>query len=230
MWRHGIQHNDGRIGEGAPRLPASASTAFPGRKASAAKSRADWPTPSVVGLRDSTPAVFQLSLFDKWATKKGLTTTQKLVGYFKEMAQMFVKSGYQRACLAGKFSTEIAATSEVFRDQLSTQMHTWQERIVEVLRQGQRNGDVRDDQTAEQLADAVLSLIQGSFVIALSTRNKRTPDIGGRHHRPHHRRTAHPCRITNPPGNEATVDDAPAAPIGMAGAGAQSPGGGAALT
>lgn len=117
---------------------------------------------------------FQLALFDKWATKKGLTTTQKLVGYFKEMAQMFVKSGYQRACLAGKFSTEIAATSELFRDQLSTQMHTWQERIVEVLRQGQRNGDVRDDQTAEQLADAVLSLIQGSFVIALSTRNKRT--------------------------------------------------------
>ena len=28
---------------------------------------------------------FQLSLFDKWATKKGLTTTQKLVGYFTEM-------------------------------------------------------------------------------------------------------------------------------------------------
>ena len=39
---------------------------------------------------------------------------------------------------------------------------------------GQANGDVRQDRTADDLADAVLSLIQGSFVVALSTRDKHT--------------------------------------------------------
>lgn len=117
---------------------------------------------------------FQIDLLDKWAAKKGLTTTQKLVGYFKEMSGIFVKSGYQRACLAGKFSSEIAATSELFREQLGGQMHAWQQRVIGLLRQGQERGDVRTDQSAEQLADAVLSLIQGAFVITLSTRDKHT--------------------------------------------------------
>jgi TetR/AcrR family transcriptional repressor of nem operon len=117
---------------------------------------------------------FQLDLFDKWAVKKNLSTSAKLVGYFKEISQIFVKSGYQRACLVGKFSTEVSAGSEVFRTQLDSQMQSWKGRIVELLAAGQADGDVRQDRTAEDLADAVLSLIQGSLVIVLSTRDKHT--------------------------------------------------------
>jgi TetR/AcrR family transcriptional repressor of nem operon len=117
---------------------------------------------------------FQIDLFHKWAVKKNLSTSAKLVGYFKEISQIFVKSGYQRACLVGKFSTEVAAASDSFREQLGTQMQQWKASIVELLAAGQADGDVRQDRTAEDLADAVLSLIQGSLVIALSTRDKHT--------------------------------------------------------
>jgi TetR/AcrR family transcriptional repressor of nem operon len=117
---------------------------------------------------------FQIDLFHKWAAKKGLTTSQQLAGYFTEMSQIFVKSGYQRACLTGKFSTEVAATSELFRQQLGGQLQAWTSSLVELLRHGQENGDVRGDRTAEELADAALALIQGAFVIALATRDKHT--------------------------------------------------------
>jgi TetR/AcrR family transcriptional repressor of nem operon len=117
---------------------------------------------------------FQVDLFHNWASKQGLTTSERLTGYFKEMSQIFVKSGYQRACLVGKFSTEVAAASDPFRAQLREQIQAWKQDIVELLQQGQANGDVRRDRTAEDLADAVLSLIQGAFVLALSTRDKRT--------------------------------------------------------
>lgn len=117
---------------------------------------------------------FQMDLFAKWAAKKNVSTSAKLVGYFREISQIFVKSGYQRACLVGKFSTEVAAGSEVFRGQLDAQMQRWKSGIVELLAAGQAAGDVRQDRTAEDLADAVLSLIQGSLVIALSTRDKHT--------------------------------------------------------
>jgi TetR/AcrR family transcriptional repressor of nem operon len=116
----------------------------------------------------------QIDLFHKWAAKKNLSTSDKLVGYFKEMSRTFVKSGYQRACLVGKFSTEVAPASELFREQLDTHMRSWKVGIVELLTAGQASGDVRQDRTAEDLADAVLSLIQGSLVIALSTRDKHT--------------------------------------------------------
>jgi TetR/AcrR family transcriptional repressor of nem operon len=115
---------------------------------------------------------FQIDLLHKWAAKKNLSTSAKLVGYFKEISQIFIKSGYQRACLTGKFSTEVAAASEPFREQLDGQLRAWKAGIVELLSAGQSDGDVRQDRTAEDLADAVLSLIQGSLLIALSTRDK----------------------------------------------------------
>jgi TetR/AcrR family transcriptional regulator, transcriptional repressor for nem operon len=117
---------------------------------------------------------FQTDLFDTWAAKKDVPTADKLAGYFKELSQLFVKSGYQRACLTGKFSTEVAASSELFRDQLAAQIESWKSKIVGLLQQGQENGDVRRDRTPEELANGVLSLIQGAFVLALSTRDKHT--------------------------------------------------------
>ena len=117
---------------------------------------------------------FQVDLFHKWARKESLTTPEKLAGYFKEMSQIFVKSGYQRACLAGKFSTEVAATSELFREQVGRQLRVWKDGLVELLREGQHNGDIRQDRRAEDLADGVLALIQGAFVIALSTHDKHS--------------------------------------------------------
>jgi TetR/AcrR family transcriptional repressor of nem operon len=117
---------------------------------------------------------FQTDLFDKWAAKKDVPTADKLAGYFKELSALFVKSGYQRACLAGKFSTEVAASSEEFRDQLAGQIESWKSRIVDLLRQGQAAGDVREDRAPEELANGVLSLIQGAFVLAISTRDKDT--------------------------------------------------------
>lgn len=118
--------------------------------------------------------VFQRNLFGKWSTKKDLSTIEKLVGYAKEMARIFVKSGYQHGCLAGKLSTEVAAQSDFFRGHLSEAIDEWQASLTELLAAGQQRGDVRADRPAEEMAAAVLSLIQGTFVLALSTRDKRT--------------------------------------------------------
>ncbi|WP_431972011.1 TetR/AcrR family transcriptional regulator [Nocardia sp. bgisy134] len=114
---------------------------------------------------------FQLDLLEKWAGKPGLSTPDRLTGYFSAMVDHFVISGYQRACLFGKFSTEVAATSDVFRDQLGTDMREWQSRLRDILAAGQTAGDIRRDRTADELADGVLALIQGAFVVALSTRD-----------------------------------------------------------
>ena len=117
---------------------------------------------------------FQIDLFHKWAAKKGLyhiaTARRILHRNIADLRQV----RYQRACLTGKFSTEVATTSELFREQLAGQLQAWTASLVELLRHGQENGDVRGDRTAEELADAALALIQGAFVIALATRDKHT--------------------------------------------------------
>ncbi|MBE9376332.1 TetR/AcrR family transcriptional regulator [Saccharopolyspora sp. HNM0983] len=117
---------------------------------------------------------FQIDLLDRWIAQEELSTADRITGYFHDMAQAFVGSDYQRACLAGKLSTEVAATSELFRDQLDHDLRQWKNRLVNLLEHGRQRGDVRTDRDPGDLADGLLALIQGAFVIALSTRDERS--------------------------------------------------------
>ncbi len=117
---------------------------------------------------------YQGELVKKWVSRTDLSTADQVTGYYRDMSQIFVNSGFQTACLTGKFSTEVAATSDVFRPQLADQIHGWKKRLSGLLAAGQERGDIRRDRTADDLADSVLALIQGSFVLTLSTRDEHT--------------------------------------------------------
>ncbi|WP_396932315.1 TetR/AcrR family transcriptional regulator [Mycolicibacterium sp.] len=117
---------------------------------------------------------FQGELVAKWIARTDLSTAEQVIGYYRDMSQIFVKSGFQTSCLIGKFSTEVAATSDVFRPQLAGQIDGWKTRLSALFEAGQERGDVRLDRSAQDLADIVLALIQGSFVLTLSTRDEHT--------------------------------------------------------
>jgi TetR/AcrR family transcriptional repressor of nem operon len=112
----------------------------------------------------------QLALLERWSAEGETPTAALLSGYFGELADGFVRSDFRRACLAGKLSTEVAADSEVFRSQLGADMAAWKRGITRLLERGQARGDVRVDRSAAALADAVLALVQGAFVVALASR------------------------------------------------------------
>jgi len=117
---------------------------------------------------------FQSGLFATWFARTDLSTVDQLTGYFTDMSQIFIKSGFQTACLTGKFSTEVGATSDYFRPQLATQIGMWKRQLSTLLAAGQERGDIRRDRPTEELADGVLALIQGAFVLTISTRDERT--------------------------------------------------------
>ncbi len=100
---------------------------------------------------------FQGELVAKWIARTDLSTAEQVIGYYRDMSQIFVKSGFQTSCLIGKFSTEVAATSDVFRPQLAGQIDGWKTRLSALFEAGQERGDVRLDRTAEDLADVVLA-------------------------------------------------------------------------
>ncbi|WP_236950176.1 TetR/AcrR family transcriptional regulator [Mycobacterium sp. MS1601] len=113
----------------------------------------------------------QLELLEAASVASSAATADTLERYFDSLCQLFVDSGYRRGCLAGKFSTELAASSTPFRSQLAGSIATWHDTLAALLEQGQRRGDVRDDLSAGDLAHTVLALVQGAFVIALSSRD-----------------------------------------------------------
>jgi TetR/AcrR family transcriptional regulator, transcriptional repressor for nem operon len=115
---------------------------------------------------------FQHDLLARWSDRTDLSAADAVVGYFQDMAAAFVRSRQQRACLWGKLSTETAASSPAFRRALAEHLRAWKAQLTEVL----ARGDVRTDMPLDHLADAVLSLIQGVFVIALAARDQAMLD------------------------------------------------------
>jgi TetR/AcrR family transcriptional repressor of nem operon len=119
---------------------------------------------------------FQLDLLGAWSAREDLTAQEKVGGYLDEIVSLFERSGFERACLAGKFSSELAASSDAFRATLEAGFARWKQSLVALLSQGQLRGELRDDRTAEELATAVLALVQGGFVLALSEHDSRSLD------------------------------------------------------
>jgi TetR/AcrR family transcriptional regulator, transcriptional repressor for nem operon len=119
---------------------------------------------------------FQRELLGRWSERAELSTPEALAGYFREMADGFIRSEHRRGCLFGKLSTEVAADHEEFRERLGADLAGWKRGIVELLEGGQRRGDVRADRPADALADGVLALVQGAFVIALTSRDDASLD------------------------------------------------------
>jgi TetR/AcrR family transcriptional repressor of nem operon len=119
---------------------------------------------------------FQLDLLATWAEREDIDTADAVTGYFGAMAEAFARSHHERACLLGKLSTEMAAGSPEFRELLANDIQQWRQALVARFERGREQGDIREDLTLDDLADAVLALIQGVFVLALAVRNQTMLD------------------------------------------------------
>lgn len=112
----------------------------------------------------------QCELLQRWSGRHDLSVPERLAGYYRDVVGEFLSTEWQLACLAAKLSNELAANSEPFRTRLSTAFVHWRSALEELLAEGQRSGDVRADQPPGRLAGAVIAMIEGSFVGALSLR------------------------------------------------------------
>lgn len=68
-------------------------------------------------------------------------------------------------CLIGNFSGEMA-NSEIFRSHLSSFYKKWTSDLATCLKEGQEDGTVRDDDTATNMAEFVISGLEGAILKA----------------------------------------------------------------
>lgn len=75
-------------------------------------------------------------------------------------------------CLIGNFSIEMANVDS-FRSTLETLYSSWVSDLAECIEDGQRRGEIRDDDTAENLAEFLVTSLEGTI---MKTRIDRSSD------------------------------------------------------
>lgn len=105
----------------------------------------------------------QLQAFIQGAGSE-LPIKKQLLAIHKFSLEKMVNSDYQRSCLIGSLSTEVAAESSACSKQLALATQRWMSFLMERLIVGQQSGELRDDISAEQLANVYWSTWQGSLI------------------------------------------------------------------
>jgi len=95
---------------------------------------------------------------------ESLSPLERLRRYFALVATKFAARSYERGCLIGNFSNELADQSRLIRDRLSSNFAAWSRPIETCIRDGQKAGEISRDMDARVLADFLLNSLEGAML------------------------------------------------------------------
>lgn len=90
----------------------------------------------------------------------------RLRDYFVRLRRHVGQDRYARGCLIGNISAEVSAVSDATREKLSRLILDWTGELAACLEAGQRDGSVRADLAADDLATLLLDGWQGALLRA----------------------------------------------------------------
>ena len=95
---------------------------------------------------------------------ESLSPVERLRRYFALLATRLADRNYERGCLIGNFSNELADQSRLIRDRLSSNFAAWSRAIETCIRDGQKAGEISRDMDPRVLADFLLNSLEGAIL------------------------------------------------------------------
>jgi len=101
---------------------------------------------------------------DEWLNKPGVDALAALIAYFKAMIRELERRQFAGGCLLGNLIGEIGDTSETCRIALQEAIRHYRDKLKSGLARAQREGTVRGDKSAEEMADFLVNAWQGALL------------------------------------------------------------------
>jgi TetR/AcrR family transcriptional repressor of nem operon len=95
---------------------------------------------------------------------ESISPVERLRRYFASLAANLAEQNYDRGCLMGNFSTELADQSRLIRDRLSSNFAAWSRQIEGCIRDGQKAGEISRDIDPRVLAAFLLNSFEGAIL------------------------------------------------------------------
>ncbi len=93
-----------------------------------------------------------------------LPPIKRLRAYFDTITGFLEDAGWRYGCLAGNMALEASERSEPIRLRLSEIFSEWSPMFAEVIKQGQKSGDIRPELDAEEAGAALLEAWHGAML------------------------------------------------------------------
>jgi TetR/AcrR family transcriptional regulator, transcriptional repressor for nem operon len=103
---------------------------------------------------------------------KNVQPLQRLRRHFKALNDTFINSKFERGCLLGNFSAELASQSAVIRESLAKLFERWTEDLEIAIADAQAEGAVSLKSNAADLAAFLLDAYEGALLRARVERNR----------------------------------------------------------
>jgi TetR/AcrR family transcriptional repressor of nem operon len=115
-----------------------------------------------------------LAVIDRYGKERGALTAvlsdesispvERLRRYFASLAANLAAQNYERGCLVGNFSTELADQSRPIRDRLASTFAAWSRPIETCIRDAQKAGEISRDGEPRALAEFLLNSFEGAML------------------------------------------------------------------
>ena len=103
---------------------------------------------------------------------KTVPPLQRLRTHFETLNASFIKSKFERGCLLGNFSAELANQSPVIRESLVTLFERWTKDLEVAIADAQSEGTVSSDRDAGDIAAFLLDAYEGTLLRARVQRDR----------------------------------------------------------
>jgi TetR/AcrR family transcriptional regulator, transcriptional repressor for nem operon len=103
---------------------------------------------------------------------KNVPPLQRLRAHFVALNDTFVKSKFERGCLLGNFSAELANQSAMIRDSLAKLFKRWTEDLEIAIADAQAEGTVSSKYEAADIAAFLLDAYEGALLRARVQRDR----------------------------------------------------------
>ena len=95
---------------------------------------------------------------------ESISPVERLRRYFASQATALAEQSYERGCLIGNFSTELADQSRPIRDRLASNFAAWSRPIEACLRDAQKAGEISWECEPRVLAEFLLNSFEGAVL------------------------------------------------------------------
>lgn len=91
-------------------------------------------------------------------------TLKALNQFFDNLTKLFDDKDCRDGCLIGNFAAEISDSSNLGRNTMSNCLGEWKDILKEIMIRGQEKKVIREDISADELADFLLNFLEGSLL------------------------------------------------------------------